>query len=253
MAWAKPQFFTSWSFSRLQAYRKCPLAAKLSNLDKIKDPTPPDPLHPMVRGDRIHKLAEAYIKGSIPIKIPPELKSFTALLKKLRKDHKTDPEVVVVEETWAFRKDWTITTYDDWNACWLRVKLDVAQVDNVVVMPIDWKSGKFSPQWNVTEYLEQLDLYATAGLIMYAGIGPELKISPRLNYTDAGVTYPPPGEEKIYTPSMLPALKKKWEKEVKPMMSDRQFAPKPNRWCSSCWFRKGNTARVDNGPVCKFN
>lgn len=249
MPWAN--HFTSWSFSRYQAYRKCPFAAKLANLDKIKDPVPLPADHPMVRGDRIHKLADAYVKGASPPKVPEELKNFAPLLKALRKKRKADPETVVVEETWAFRKDWSITTYDDWSACWLRVKLDVAEVDECTVRPLDWKTGKYSPQWNVEEYMEQVDLYAMAGLMMYADVGPELRVIPTLLYTDAGVTHPAAGEEKVYVPAMLPALKKKWEKAVKPMMADRAFAPKPNRFCSTCFYRKGNGAA--GGGQCKFN
>lgn len=252
MAWSKPTFFTSWSFSRLQAWRTCPLKARLSLIDKIAEPPKPDD-HPMVRGDRIHKLADAYVKGTIPLKVPEELKAFTDKLKMLRKMRKADPETVVAEETWAFRKDWTITTYDDWNACWLRVKLDVAVIEDSTVRPWDWKSGKYSPQYNLEDYVEQLDLYALAGLIMYADVGPELQVTPQLLYTDAAIVYPALGDEKVYTPDMLPALKKKWEKTVKPMLADRAFAPKPNRFCSSCWYRKGNAERTDNGTVCRFN
>lgn len=252
MAWSKPTYFTSWSFSRLQAWRKCPLAAKLQNIDKIKEPAKPAD-HPMVRGDRIHKLAEAYVKGTAPAKVPDELKAFADKFRRLRKLRKADPELVPVEETWAFRADWTLTTYDDWDRCWLRVKLDVAEVDDTTVKPYDVKTGKYSPQFNLDDYLQQLDLYATAGLMMYADVGPELKVIPSLLYTDAAIVYPAPGEEKVYTPDMLPALKKKWEKAVKPMMADRTFAAKPHRFCSSCWYRKGNAERTDGGTVCKFS
>jgi hypothetical protein len=248
--WSKPTFFTSWSFSRLQAYRRCPLAAKLSLIDKIKEP-PKEEGHPMVRGDRIHKLAEAYIKGAGKAAMPEELKAFDKELRALRKLRKADPELVVVEETWAFRKDWSITRYDDWNECWLRVKLDVARVDGTTVYPIDWKSGKFSPEWNLNDYMEQLELYALAGLLTYADMGPELLVIPRLKYTDAWVTYPE--DLQVYSPGMVPMLKKKWEAAVKPMLSDRTFAPKPNRFCSTCWFRKGNTERTDGGQVCRFS
>src|SRR5271168_1285681 len=112
MAWQKPKFFTSWSFSRLQAWRQCPLKAKLAMIDKIQEP-PKLPDHPMVRGDRIHKLAEDYLKNAPGRKKPPEeLKAFSADLYRLRGLRRRDPEVVPVEETWATRKDWTLTTYD---------------------------------------------------------------------------------------------------------------------------------------------
>ncbi len=254
LAWSKPKFFTSWSFSRLQAWRQCPLKAKLSNIDKIKEPPKPDD-HPMVRGDRIHKLAEAYIKGEtggVRTLPPVELMAFKEEFRQARKLRKQDPEVVPVEETWAFRKDWTITTYDDWDNCWLRVKVDFAVIDDCTVYINDIKTGKFSPQYNVEEYTEQLELYCLAALIMYADIGPELRVIPRLWYTDAGIVYPSKEGEAVMLEE-LPRLKKKWEKIAKPMLADRTFAPKPNRFCSSCHYRKGNAERTDGGQVCRFN
>lgn len=248
MAWLKPTNFTSWSFSRLNAWEVCPLAAKLSLIDKVPQP-PRLPDHPMERGDRIHKLAEAYVKGDAPARpFPPELERFKEEFSRLRKLRRKDSELVVVEETWAFRKDWTVTRWDDWSGCWLRVKLDLCEFDGETVRPIDVKTGKFSPQWNLPDYLRQVELYALAALIVYADVGPELRVSPRLMYTDAGVVYPEAGESQVYTPADLPGLKKKWERAAKPMLADRTFKPKPHRFCSSCHFRKDN--KEQGGGQC---
>lgn len=243
MPWSKPTSFTAWSFSRLSAYRQCPLKAKLSNLDKIAEPKSPA----MERGTAIHKLAEDYISG-VGRTVPKELKVFASELKLLRARRKS--EAVFVEEMWVFRRDWTETRWDDWDGAWLRVKVDVCDLSDPFVTMTDWKTGKYSPQWNLDDYVEQMDLYATAGLVKYAFIGPGLKITPLLRFTDAGVTHPPAGQEKVYTPNMLPALKKKWEAAAKPLLSDREFAPKPNKFCYSCHYRKDNAA--NGGGQCQY-
>jgi hypothetical protein len=246
MAWAKPTTITSWSFSRYKAYDQCPFKLKMSALEKIKEPQSA----PMKRGDDIHKLADAFIKGEIK-KLPAELSLFQNFFKKMKALYKKRPGLIAIEETWAFRRDWTRTTWNDWAGCWLRVKLDCAYFsDNMTLSVVDHKTGKFSPEYNLEDYMLQLDLYAAAGLIIYADKGPNLRIIPRLHFLDHEIIYPEPGNEKVYTPADLPRLKKEWEKRVRPMLNDKTFAPKPNRFCYSCFFRSGNKAA--GGGQCKF-
>jgi CRISPR/Cas system-associated exonuclease Cas4 (RecB family) len=250
MPWAKPTTITSWSFSRWQVYggqNGCPFKAKQMFIEKIKVPTDPD--GPMARGDRIHKLADAYIKGELRA-LPAELSKFADFFKRLRAAFKKTPDRVAIEETWAMRSDWTVTRWDDWNGCWVRIKLDVALLEKTVVSVVDHKTGKFSPQWNLDEYLLQLDLYALGALIKFAHLGEDLCVVPRLHFLDHGIIYPPEGEERIYVPADLPKLKKEWAARVRPMLVDKKFAPKPNRFCSSCHFRKDNKA--NGGGQCKF-
>ena len=234
--------FTSWSFSRLSAHELCPLKAKLSMIDKIPEPQKPA----LKRGDEIHQLAQKYITGA-HAKMAPELLLFKALFKSLRRDHAKDPESVVVESSWAFRRDWSSTTYDDWKEAWLRIKVDVARVRPDHVDVIDWKTGKFSPQFNLVDYLEQIELYALGGLLLY-----QRPVTPRLVYLDQGVVFPEEKHEleRTYTPDDVPELRKKWEAKVKPMLADRKFAPKPNKWCYNCWYRKDNKA--NGGGQCQY-
>lgn len=248
MAWTKPTTITSWSFSRYAQYKKCPLSAKLSYIDKIQQPQN----DAMKRGDAIHKLAEAYIKGTRPAKMPPELGLFPNFFKKMRQLYKKKPTLISVEDTWAFRKDWSRTTWNDWAGCWVRIKLDLAWIDDTTVAIVDHKTGKFSPQYNVEDYMEQLDLYATGALLIYAHLGPNLKVIPALHFLDHEVIYPEPGSDqvKVYTPKDLPGLKKAWEKRTKPMLNDKTFAPKPNSLCRFCFYRADNKA--EGGGQCKF-
>lgn len=232
---------TSWSISRLNEYEKCPLSAKLKFIDKMKTPGSPA----MDRGSRIHDEAKAYIMG-IGRVVPKDLKLATDLLKRLRAKFKADPASMEVEETWAFRKDWSGTVYNDWDGCWLRVKLDVAERDGDEISVWDWKSGKFSTYKN-EEYNDQLRLYGLGALLRYTkNVGPGLKIHPRLVYTDEGVTWPKNEAVEEFVPKDVKPLQKDWERRVKPMFNDTKFAPKPNRLCGYCHFRK------ENGGPCQF-
>lgn len=250
MAWTKATQITSWSFSRWDSYEGCPFKAKLKFIDKIQEPT--DPNGPMARGDAIHKLADAYIKGELK-RIPPEISKgqFGDFFRAMRDVFKKQRKMITIEETWALRKDWSVTKWNDWNGCWLRVKLDLCWIQGHTASVVDHKTGRYAPDYNLEKYLLQLDLYGTAALIIYAHLGPDLKVIPRLHFLDQDVIYPPEGEEtKVYTPADLPRLKKEWEARTRPMLKDTRFAPKANWYCSSCFYRKDNKA--NGGGQCKF-
>lgn len=239
---------TSWSFSRYSTYRQCPLKAKLQYIDKIKEP--PNPANPaMARGVEIHDKAEAYIKGKG--RLPAELKAFKDEFMRLRKQYKKSISGMVVEDTWAFTSKWEETQWNDWIGCWVRIKLDCAHhADEQTLIISDWKTGKFRPEKN-EEYVEQLELYALAALILHDHIE---VVKPRLVYLDAEIIYPEEGskdEELLtFTRKDIPELKKKWEKRVKPMLKDKSFAPRPNNLCHWCFFRKSNKA--NGGGQCKY-
>jgi CRISPR/Cas system-associated exonuclease Cas4 (RecB family) len=230
---------TSWSYSRYSLYTQCPLKAKLSIIDKLKEPPSPA----MERGTAIHKEAEDYMKGSIA-RLPASLKSLAPEFKAIRAARKKNPALVPIEETWAMRRDWSITTWNDWNECWLRVKLDAAVRTGSDVVVNDVKTGKFRAD-NIGDYEVQLQLYGLGALIMFGGI-PDVRVTARLLYVDAGTVHPEPEKAAVYVAKDLLALKKDWERRVKPMLSDKTFAPKPNRYCYSCSFRK------DAGGPCAY-
>lgn len=230
---------TSWSYSRYSSYQQCPLKFRLQYLDKLLEPKSAA----MERGTTIHGLAENYLKG-VGRTVPGELVYAADELKRLRAKRKKDPQSVIVEDTWAFKKDWSGTLWNDWTGCYLRVKIDVAELTGTEVTITDVKTGKHRPD-NKKDYLEQLHLYGTATLAVFSHV-PELTVKARLVYVDAATTFPAPGEEEVYTQKDLPALKKDWEKRVKPMFADKRFAPRPNQWCKWCHYRK------DNGGPCSY-
>lgn len=229
---------TSWSFSRYSDYKQCPAKAKYKHIDKIKEP--PNPA--MARGAEIHTIAENYIKG-VGRSLPSELKLFEVEFKMLRKQFKKSINGMVVEDDWAFTKDWGQTVWDDWINCWLRIKLDCAHLENDGVMIItDWKTGKFRAEMN-EDYIEQLELYALAALILH----PHIKeVHPHLAYIDQGIFYPESSKPLVFTRKDIPNLKKLWEKRTKPMLNDTTFAPRPNDKCKWCFFSASK-----NGP-CKY-
>lgn len=244
MAFPKRTQLTAWSNSRFSSYNQCPLKVKLSALDKIQEPKSPA----MERGNTIHKLAEDYLKGTLK-RLPPELKLQAPEFKRLRAKIRKDPASCIVEDNWAFTKDWGPSQWNDWNNCWLRVKLDLAERNGNRVLVTDWKTGKYRPD-NREDYIVQLELYALGALLVFGKTVPDLEVQTRLVYLDVPVIYPEPPEMKIYTLADLEPLKKEWNKRVKPMMADKTFAPKPNKWCYSCHYRADNKAA--GGGQCKF-
>lgn len=234
---------TSWSFSRYSDYKQCPLKAKFKFIDKISEPAN----EAMARGNTVHNLAEGFIKGT-ETKLAPELKSFEKEFKALKVLFKKKSETMVVEDSWAFTSSWDETTWNDWVNCWVRIKLDCAHhEDDVTLIITDWKTGKFRPEKN-EEYVEQLELYALAALLLHEHLE---AVKPRLVYLDMNTIYPDPTKPLVFTRADIPRLKKLWEKRTKPMMSDTTFAPRPNSNCQWCWF--GQSKIKAGGPgLCKF-
>jgi len=223
-----PKGLTSWSFSRFNSYTKCPLAAKLSIIDRLPQGESPA----MARGDSIHKQAASYISGELD-QLPDSLALFKDLFNDLRDRYGED---VAVEDTWALRRDWSVTTWDDWTGCWLRIKTDAVRLVDEHLDILDWKTGKFSPQYNVAEYELQIELYSLGALLMYGEAIPELTVSPHLVYLDHGIVYP--SSPLVFTMKDLPRLKLTWQDRTRAMLNDRTFAPNPGYACQWCAYSK---------------
>ena len=224
---AAPQKITAWSFSRLNDYRKCAKYAFFKHVLRMKEPGN----DAMARGASIGEEAEKFAKAKPRTKCPESLACFEEEFRELQKN------IVSCELEWAFTKEWKPTGWFDDDA-WCRVKTDccyrVKKTDRLRV--IDFKTGK-----ERESHMEQLDLYALAGLLMEPDVE---EVQVELWYLDLGVLRP--DEPKIYTRADVPALKKKWEKETKPMLTDGRFQEKPNNGCRYCHFSKAK------GGPCKF-
>lgn len=247
---------TSWSYSRWNLWDQCGYKAKLKFLEKRPEPSST----PMERGNAVHQAVEYYLKG-ITLRLPATIeyleegkkvkkpidfnaKALNNIYKVARDMRKKDPKSVFIEDTWAFRDDWSETRWDDWAGCWLRVKIDCALITekdgHVIVKIHDWKTGRFRKN-DELGYATQLDLYALSALTRYKD-AKSVTVVPSLVYIDEGVEHSP----RTYTLADLKPLKKEWEMRVKPMLRDTKFPPKPNRWCGFCTFRQSN------GGPCKF-
>lgn len=225
----------SWSFSRYNVHKECPLKAKFKFIDKLKEPGSPA----MDRGNAIHTLAEDYAKGALK-KLPPELKLFKEEFADLKKQ-----KVKFIEEQWTFRQDWSHTAWNDWNGAWLRIKMDAAyiNVEHNALVVIDHKTGKYNDR-KFAEYEEQLELYGLAGLKQHPTVD---VVSPRLWYLDHGIIHPNPEQLEIeYKRKDEKYLEKLWLSKVKPMLTDTTFKPKPGSACTYCHFKK------NNGGPCKY-
>lgn len=236
---------TSWSYSRYSDYKQCPLKFRLKHIDKISEPKN----QAMERGSSIHTMAENFIKGKIK-KLPVELQHFKVEFLKLKGQYKKKISGVIVEDNWSFTSNWTKTQWNDWVNCWVRIKLDCAHYeDGSTLVVTDWKTGKFNLSYGASDYVEQLELYALAALLLHDHIE---TVKPRLVYLDHGKIYPGGGQEEelTFTRADIPRLKTNWAKRVKPMMNDKIFAPKPNNMCKWCHFRASN--KDNGGGQCKF-
>lgn len=240
-------FFKSWSFSRYDDWRKCPLKAKLKHLDKVQEPK----AEAMQRGIDIHNMAENYIKGKLRT-LPPELKPLKDEFKKLRDLYKKRGSGMIVEDNWAFTKEWTETAWDNWTHCWVRIKLDCAHlVTDSRMVVTDWKSGKPN-DYKVREYMEQLELYALAALLLHDWLE---EVAPRLAFTDHGVFFDrqqDADEPLVYRRKDLPRLLKAWNGRVAPMMADRKFPPRPSNECRWCFYGQEGKSKKNGPGLCKF-
>lgn len=218
---------TAWSFSRWNDYRKCARFAYFKHVLRLKEPGNAA----MDRGAAIGELAEKFAKAKKRAKCPTELQTFEQEFRDLQ------CRVVMSEEEWAFTSKWAKTGWFDKDA-WCRVKVDCAYVDekrNILVV-IDYKTGKINET-----HLEQLSLYALAGMIVEPTV---VGVEVQLWYLDHGVQKP--DAPKIYPRSELAKLKKEWEKNTKTMLSDGRFPEKPGKACTWCHF-----SQAKGGP-CKY-
>ena len=223
---------TSWSYSRLTVYDKCPAQAKYKFILKLPENESPA----MARGTAIHKLAEQYVKGEIKA-LPKELKLFAS---EFKSTYKGSGEKFT-ELDWAFTSAWKPTDWKDWTGAWVRVKVDLVHrlTPQEAVMK-DYKTGKqgLQDQPGDRGVYEQLMLYATAGFKML----PELQeVHCVGEYLDHGVE-----KKETYTRKDLPKLVKHFDARSRPMMRDEVFKPTPSHACTWCAYSKAK-----NGP-CQY-
>ena len=210
---------TAWSFSRWNTYVKCPRKAYYKFVMKMKEESGPA----AERGSMIDKVLETMLLArKMPAKLIPEVRAVRRHVEKLRAA-KAKPQVEL-----AVNSAWRVT---GWFApdTWCRVKIDALAFKGKLAGVTDWKSGKYKP--DNPSYDLQLNLYGTGVLAAYPKVE---EVETRLVFTD----HKGKGPIKIYTRDELEEMKKAWEARVRPMLSDRRFAPLPSYECTYCAFSK---------------
>lgn len=216
----------SWSYSTLKTYRTCP--AKVGfKLSGIREPES----EAMARGTDIHLQAELFVKEKQK-RLPESLIKFKKEFFKVQ-----GMEYVRCEEEWAFTKDWAPCAWDSKDA-WVRMKVDALYVamkgKQRKLVIIDYKTGK-----TYDENKPQLSLYATAAFIMH----PEIDVvEGELWYLDLGSKHTDRFER-----SELEDMKEAWAYDVRGMMADTIFAPRPNYKCKWCFYAKNKNGNCEFG------
>jgi len=218
------------SFSRLEAFEKCPHRTYLEFI--VRSPKPPpesaEHIERAARGVRIHKLAEDYVKGADDLdltelkKIRPKIDEFRALYAEGR---------AAVEQEWAYGPEWEQVGWFDPHV-WLRVKQDVALYPGESRMEVyDYKTGKKHD--NEVKHIQQGQLYALSAFMRFPATE-ELDVD--FLYVDHGVNL-----RRKYKRADVPRLLATWSRRLTALTSATAFPARPNRMhCRYCPFGPNN-------------
>jgi len=222
---------TSWSYSRLLDFEKCPYSAKLKFIDKI-----PQEANPAAdRGTSIHQLAEDFVRGTIK-KLPTELSKFKDEFLVLRTLYKK--KKVSLEGDWGFTDEWVPCEFKE---AWLRMKLDARvrlNVEQAVV--IDYKTGK--RYGNEVKHGEQTILYGLAEILREPKVQ---EVTVELWYLDI--------DELIstkYTRKNILRYLPQFEKRGLAITTATDFPPNPSLFvCKWCSFSPAKGGQCEFGVV----
>ncbi len=228
---------SAWSHSRLSVFEQCPLRAKLAYLDKVGEPVrPPLPNgqeYPNDRGERIHQLAENYVRGNLR-KLPVELRPFQPELEELAALHKR--KKVEMEQMWCFDRDWKRLPDGFQPTTWVRIKLDViAWLSSSSAVVVDYKTGK--RHGNEVKHGEQLQLYQLASFLRF----------PKLEEVVAEIWYLDQNElvSMSYTRSQGLRFLANFDRRGETLTTETEFKAKPNIFsCGYCPFKSGTLGRT---------
>ena len=213
---------TSWSFSSLKEFERCPYSQFLKRIRKVERPAPKEGAA-NVRGQEIHNDAECFVDGRLP-KLTKELKKFSEQFEALKELY--DNGQVALESEWGFTLLWEPCGYNDYENVWLRVKGDaIIMHDESTFTIIDYKTGKSFG--NEVPHNQQGQLYAVALMCMF----PKAEaINVEFWYTDEGKT-----TRRNYTRKKLAPVMARFNQRAEKMTQTTEFQPKPNvincRWC----------------------
>ena len=218
-----------WSYSRLSCFERCPKQAEFKFIKKIKEPGSPA----MDRGKRIHKLCEAYVRGTIE-KIPHEIGDFEEAFDSLKEQYIRGN--VICESDWAITNEWEKTGWFEEDT-WGRAKVDAFVYDETTskeARVIDFKTGRYDG--NQEAHREQCELYGAIALKRY----PELEnVTTEMWYLDHGKI-----DRYIYTQESIQVKQKKIHDKAVIMTTSEEFPARPSKYkCKWCFFGKEKMCR----------
>jgi RecB family exonuclease len=218
----------SWSYSAVTQHNKCPLAFRFRRIDRLPEPEG----EALTRGKDTHAVMAEYLTTGVFLPdAPPKLVvSWVQMLNDLRARN------AVPEQQIAFDKDWN--RLDVWygDNVWARIVMDAVVVTEDYVEVTEWKTGRVYP-----EHMQQLRLYALAGLMAY----------PTANMVVARVVYLDTPEVPVAHHSALrnavPLLRAEFGQFAHKLLNDDLYPAKPGRGCNWCHFRRSNGGPCDHG------
>jgi len=208
------------SYSSISTYLECPASYAYTYLQGRKTLE----TAPMMRGTRLHKQAEDYVRDLTRVApVPYELRRVGVLLHQLRE------KGAKAEEVWLLDQHWNPTDNQDY----ARVKaiVDVHYINQDILYVFDHKSGRQYPS-----HVDQLELYSVIGLLKYPSAK---RVESGAIYIDAGNT----GSEGSMLREMLPHYIKRWDGYIGRMEADTDFQPTPGNHCGRC-----DHSRFNGGP-----
>ena len=217
---------TSWSFTRVIDYERCPLYAHLKYTARIVEPErelrPGQTEQANDRGSRIHKLADDFINGR-ERKLDHTLFGFMREFRQVRWGKENGK--VSTEEEWGFDHDWNVA---EWSKAWHRSKLDIMYKLNAYqAVVIDLKTGR--KDGNEAKHGQQLQLYAVDTCLRDAAIE---EVTSEAWYLDSGDL-----TSVVYPRKVVLAFKKSWQNRGNKITLATEFPPNPNRFsCKYCGY-----------------
>lgn len=219
-------WISSWSFTRVLDFERCPYYAYLKYALRIKEPQGElrvgQTEQANDRGTRVHQLADQYINSKTD-KLDSSLKQFSPEFLRLRWG--MTQRKVTTEEEWGFDEDWNIA---DWRKAWHRSKLDAKyMVDAYRAVVIDFKTGR--KDGNEAKHGQQLQLYALDTCLRLPHVE---EVTAEAWYLDTddmtSATYPRP---------VVMAFRKAWQNRGRKVTQARDFPANPNRFsCRYCMY-----------------
>lgn len=226
------------SYSKVEAYEKCPRAAFLRYVAKLfpkfYDLKPGKKSDALVRGNLAHERMEAWTKRGMGPKDPPaEAKRFLKEIKARKLDAQVKAGAVVCEEMWSYDAQLAPIGYKALGE-WFRIKCDLAFPRLKTPLIVDHKTGK-----QYDSHRTQGRLYGAAFLARY---DTATSVDVEFWYLDQGL---------IMSLSVnrvdVPGIRDNFAKRVGVMVADMKHDPRPSRLCEWCEFSKTKGGPCDAG------